>query len=582
VSDSPSPAKVCVPLGSRIPWAQLWSEYRIAVVILMWGICIAYAGQRINSARAEFSNRSPDPQQNRMDGNSGHAQIDFGGQWVMGRQIATGHFHDLYERQQLWRIVREAYPVQDESPQNQEQARPNSRRGSSSSEQIRHDAEWMMDWFMGTDPPEWQEVGPVAVLASTFAWSANPMTVIAATVVAQEEMTKERIAAVNHRSIGGPLYPPIHAFYYAPLGFLEPRLAYQVFQYFILALGFVSGLGVSRLSRGRIWWSVATTAILLWPGFRPGIDLGQNHMLSLTLLIWGWVLATRGRDTWGGVLWGLIAFKPSWAVAFLLVPLLMRRWRFLFAMIGTGIALIVATLPFTGVQPWLDWLTIGREAAAHYNVSVSWISLSRDLGGIPRRFLIDFNLPEKERNNRWADLASWSLLLVVFSMTVGLYLWRGWRRKPIGLAAGFLFLGTVLCCYRFMYYDLVMSALAVAVLFADPRRFLRFRTEADGRTFFELPRGWWPLVLVATLFIHENYLLRMRFEATVGVGDMAWVSTGQHGTTSLVTPDVQFATTNEYPWDTLILLGLWLWCGWHLLRHGDWDGEEDRIPRPDG
>src|SRR5207253_2803043 len=81
-----------------------------------------------------------------------------------------------------------------------------------------------------------------------------------------------------------------------------------------------------------------------------------------------WGLAVRGRNVAGGMVWGLLAFKPVWAAAFFLVPLLTRRWRFALAMLGTGAALGLATLPFVGLQTWFDWLAVGREATGLYNV----------------------------------------------------------------------------------------------------------------------------------------------------------------------------------------------------------------------
>src|SRR5262249_43993026 len=157
-------------------------------------------------------------------------------------------------------------------------------------------------------------------------------------------------------AIGGALYPPIHALLYAPIG-LFPRAgdAMPVFQVFAVACAYLAGLGTSLLSRGRIWWSVASLVVLLYPGCRAGLDLGPNPTITLAILTLGWALAVRGRDTAGGVVWGLLAFKPVWAAAFFLVPLLQRRRRFCLAMGLTGAALAAATLPFVGAQAWLDW-----------------------------------------------------------------------------------------------------------------------------------------------------------------------------------------------------------------------------------
>ena len=46
---------------------------------------------------------------------------------------------------------------------------------------------------------------------------------------------------------------------------------------------------------GRVRWPVASTLLMVFPGFAGAINLGQNAMLSLTLLLLGWWQLTRGR-----------------------------------------------------------------------------------------------------------------------------------------------------------------------------------------------------------------------------------------------------------------------------------------------
>ena len=50
--------------------------------------------------------------------------------------------------------------------------------------------------------------------------------------------------------VGGPLYPPVHAFVMAPLALIsDPYLSYRVAQGVMLALVFVAGAGVRYLTR---------------------------------------------------------------------------------------------------------------------------------------------------------------------------------------------------------------------------------------------------------------------------------------------------------------------------------------------
>jgi arabinofuranan 3-O-arabinosyltransferase len=425
-----------------------------------------------------------------------------------------------------------------------------------------------MYWFMGKDSPRWDEVGPaVGLPVAADGILPNPFAAAALLQVSRERTTPGLADAVTAPAVGGPLYPPIHAFFYAPLGLdPSPRRAYRTFQIVSVGLTFLAGLGVSRISRGRIWWPAATLAILLYPGYRSGLDLAQNHVLSLAIVVWGWALAARGRDGLGGMVWGLLAFKPVWAAAFFLAPLLMGRWRFCAAMVATGAGLAVATLPVVGIQGWLDWWHVGREAADLYQVNRNWTFLGRDLAGIARRGLIDFDLPEAERNSLAADVAGWSVWAAVFVPTVGLYLWRGDKRYRTGLGAGFLFLGAYLCCYRFMYYDALLSALPLAVLFADPGRFVR-----PTPVVVRAPVRWEgvvnsaPLTLLVVLYLVENWVVHLGLEGTARLGFL-----GSPEDAGKRPPSVSGEISPYYPTDTFVLLGIWAWAGVRLLIGGDW------------
>ena len=336
-------------------------------------------------------------------------------------------------------------------------------------------------------------------------------------------------AAPGGRNVGGPLYPPVDAFVYAPLGLLPPRTAYRVAQLLNVLLIFVCGLAVVRLSEGRLWWPLATLLLMAFPGFGGSLNLGQNSSLSLALLLWGWVLLRQGRDGWAGAVWGLLAFKPTWAAAFFLVPLLTGRWRMALAMLATGVALAAATLPVVGVGSWIDWLRVGREASATYAVDRNWIDQSRDLLGAGRRWLLDFDREGTDRGPAagFATLLGWCLLAAVLAVTVGLALrLRRGARQTEGPAAAFVLLGAWLCCYHFIYYDVLLAALPVTLLFLDPRCYLRPSL---------LPRATVPLVLGVLLLIMPNvwFFLPPRWQ-----------------------PPMQI------PWDQYLLVLLWLWCGW--------------------
>ncbi len=540
-----------------------------------------------------FDNKpSQGTERRRADGNSGHVQIDFGGQWLMGRMFVTGHGRELFHRQRQWELLNEGYPVANESPMQREQAPlpVGMQSGTRLGDDWQHDATNLMNWFMGgkDDPKqEWKKLGGAAVAPLG---ASHPIAAVALEIHAAEVVSPEVVARAKTPSIGGPLYPPVHALFYAPLGLIDkPQVAYHVFQIFCALLVPVAGLGVKVLTRGRIWWSVATLALYTYPGLRGGIDLGQNAVLSLTIAVWGWALASRGRNVAGGMVWGLFAFKPVWAMALFLVPLLMRRWRFCVVMVATGAVFGLLTLPFVGLQSWFDWLKVGSEANELYKVNNNWIHLSRDLQGLPRRMLLNFDNPqESERRSALIDTLAMGLWGAVLGVTVLVYLLRGDRSRPTGVSAGFLFLGAYLTCLHFMYYDALVSAVALVVLFAEPRQFLLTKTFAiepgvaeprlpetrslnpppsHSRLFGPRMRGYvnsFALTVVLAMYIQENSLSGMELEATVGIRYYATPATD--GSTNAQVPRLKGTTGVSYPTDTFLLLLLWGWCGVRLLR----------------
>ncbi|VTU02384.1 hypothetical protein : Uncharacterized protein (Fragment) OS=mine drainage metagenome GN=B1A_16613 PE=4 SV=1: DUF2029 [Gemmataceae bacterium] len=598
----PSPGEQSAYVVPPRYWA--WLGTPRAVAALGWLAAAAVGVYFLWHALVWFndSRKLPD-ERKRADGNSGHVQIDFGGQWVMGRMVVTGRARELYHRQRQWEVVRAAYPVEDEAPIAREDSlRPGAeRKWAKPDETVRHDTDNLMYWFMGRDPNEWRAVGGASAAGLAADPFGNPLLTAALVGAAADQVTPDVVAKVSNPAVGGPLYPPVHAFLYAPLGLIErPRVAYQVFQVVAVLTLVVAARGVTVLSGGRVPWSVATVALFLFPGTRSGLDLGQNPTLTLAIAVWGWALASRGYTAAGGAVWGLFAFKPVWGLAFFLVPVLTRRWRFCAAMVVTGCGLAAATLPFVGVQTWRDWLEVGSEAAALYNVNQNWINLSRDVQGVPRRILHDFSLPEAERDTPLAKSLAWALWGAILAATAAVYVKRGDRTRFTGVGIAFLFFGAYLTCYRFMYYDALLAAAGCACLLADPARLLR-STRAFGLTpgpalpidpagrSLRVPVPEWaplgpralgyvssvPLTLFVLLLVYENAMSGMDLQGTVGFGYYARATTGADGATAVATPKLRVDTGVNYPWETALVFVMWLWCGWALVR-----GAEARAAAP--
>lgn len=573
-------------------WA--WLGQRPVHAALLWLLTLGVGSYLYWHSTLWFQTPADTPEERRRaDGNAGHAQIDFGGQWLMGRMVVCGHGRELYHRQVQWKVAQDGFRVEDEAPITRlESILPGHLRQIAKPEDdLKHDADRMLGWFMGSDPKEWRAVGGAVVAPLGQQPFGNPFLAATLEQGANDTLSTSVLEKVTTPSIGGPLYPPIHAFFYAPLGAIDsPQLAYHVFQFAATLCVFLSGLGVKLLTQGRIWWSIATLGLFLYPGTRGGLDLGQNPTITLTIAIWGWVLAARGYNVAGGMIWGLLAFKPVWGLAFFLVPLLTWRWRFCLAMVLTGLGLSAATLPFVGLQTWFDWLSIGKQASDLYNVNQNWINLSRDLQGIPRRILHDFKVPEAERDTRLAMSLAWTLWGTVLVGTIGIFLRYGGRKRATGLGIGFLFFAAYLTCYRFMYYDALLSSVGFAALLAEPKRFLRTRVfgisqgvqtpALDGSHELNPPQhsrqflsaqlmGYvnsFPLTILALLMLIENSLSGMDLQATIGIGYYGSVTSGPDGATGLAVPKLIGDTGPNYPLETYLIILMWLWCGFRLMR----------------
>jgi hypothetical protein len=600
---------------------------------LAWTLTLFVAQVCLYAAWHSFDNYYAGTHRN--DGNGGHATIDFGGQYLMGRLLVEGHGRDLYNRNWQRLTLTAVYPVADQDP-----------------EAKRSDAENLMFWMMGGDDPE---APPAlgALLAPLAA--ADAPGAVALLAAGRQEWTPERLDHAGARKTGGPLYPPVNAFLNAPLALLSAHAAYRVQQVNNLLLAFLAGLGISVITRRGIWWPVATLLIIVFPGFIGTLNLGQNATLTLAILVWGWALMGRAKPGWGGLVWGLLAFKPVWAMVFFFVLVLTRRWRDALAMLVVGAALGLVTLPFVGVQSWKDWLQVGHEAAVLYDTDRNWIWLSRDVLSIPRRWLLVFEDGSGKELVRHANptgpsfwwyllcgggdipgwlvpsLAGWALLVLFLEMTVRLAVLRKEQaRATTGPPAAFLLLGAWLCCFHFMYYDVLLAALPVLLLFAEPLAYFeplyltnvplgrvtggaaasrwahpdRALTRRFGVAWVVLlvaafPRAVlllvllgsvlsvglpWPLLLPAAVE-GAPALVAFAYVSAVVVARLArpLVPVPRYRSvtvlnrvfptllllvllTQALCPALHLGSYFGPPWDTWLLMAMWLWAGWRWLR----------------
>jgi hypothetical protein len=252
-------------------------------------------------------------------------------------------------------------------------------------------------------------------------------------------------------------------------------------------------------------------------------------------------------------------------------------------MVATAAVLGLATLPFVGLHSWRDWIKIAREATETYRFDNNWIHLSRDLLSIPRRWL-DFSEQAswtERRDNLLAAVEGWALLAAVFGLTVTVAALR-WKKAQdaTGPGAAFVLLGAWLCCFHFMYYDYLLTCLPVLLLFTDWRGYLEPRFVAiiplreDGldkglaRYYQARPAYLYPPPppTVAAGYRHVWILNRMVPTLVALIFGAAYVMPGV------------WMNLTIFPYDTLCIVLLWLWCGWLWLRAADKPAERESCP----
>jgi Glycosyltransferase family 87 len=92
---------------------------------------------------------------------------------------------------------------------------------------------------------------------------------------------------------------------------------------------------------------------------------GQNTFLSIAFLYGGLRLLERAPAA-GGILLGLLSFKPQ---IWILVPLALlaaRQWRALPWSLGTVAALALASLALFGLDFWIAFFDVARDAGSRH------------------------------------------------------------------------------------------------------------------------------------------------------------------------------------------------------------------------
>jgi hypothetical protein len=255
------------------------------------------------------------------------------------------------------------------------------------------------------------------------------------------------------------LYPPHYLLLLLPFGLLPFAPAGVLFVGLSLA-GAVAACW--RFARGKKERIVYLCSLLLCPASAITVCIGQNTFLTCALLVSGFGFAKQ-RPVLGGMLLGLLTYKPQ---LWLMVPVALiadRQWKALASAFATAAALMALSVAVFGLQPWRDWIEIMTAPSALYD---QWRVIARLNGQSVYTYATLMGASEPLANLAQAASALFAAACV----------WRCYRRpmtEDLRLAA--LLAATMLAAPHVIDYDAVLLGIAATLFF--------LRASSDGLRF---------------------------------------------------------------------------------------------------
>jgi alpha-1,2-mannosyltransferase len=253
----------------------------------------------------------------------------------------------------------------------------------------------------------------------------------------------------------GWLYPPIFLLIATPLALLPYPLALATWQGGTFALYLAVIAAILRRPRrdggaiARLWLPVAAA----FPAVFINLGHGQNGFLTAGLL-GAALVALPQRPVLSGILFGLLAYKPQFAVVIPVALLAAGQWRTIIAAGATVIALAGATYIAFGPELWwsfaastetsrkllLEQGDVGFEKLQSVFAAVRMLG-----GGISLAYIVQ-------------GIAS--------VLAVGSVAWSWHSPRDRDLKAALLMVATLLASPHVLDYDLMILAPAMAFLVA--------------------------------------------------------------------------------------------------------------------
>jgi len=169
-------------------------------------------------------------------------------------------------------------------------------------------------------------------------------------------------------------YPPsflVLLLPFAPLGFAASYVAFQILTAAFLATALIKGASSPVLSR------YVAAGVLISPAAAINIVDGQCAFLVAALLIAG-VRLLALQPILGGILLGLLSFKPQFCLLVPVALVALRQYKALLAAAGSALVLVILSVIIFGLDVWLWW--IPQAINNFIETDAKWLSYGRIWG----------------------------------------------------------------------------------------------------------------------------------------------------------------------------------------------------------
>jgi alpha-1,2-mannosyltransferase len=239
-------------------------------------------------------------------------------------------------------------------------------------------------------------------------------------------------------------YPPMFLLMVLPLSLLPFVTSWILFETITLAGYLAVFRRIAPIPLG-LWLAIA------FPGVIINFMCGQNGFLT-TALIGGGLLLLERRPVLAGILFGLMAYKPQFAILIPFTLIVAREWRALFATAVTAIVFAAVSLAVFGEPAWRAFVAsipftqkiVLERGAINFTTLQSIFGAVRMWGGSVHLAYL------------------FQAAVAIYAASAVVVVWQ--TSRPFALRAATLAVGSLMVSPYVLQYDLVLLALPIAWL----------------------------------------------------------------------------------------------------------------------